>query len=117
MHYPRLVETLIRWSYAEVLWICLGPNQTFFAKYIGTYDYLLPSAISSQINVDEGEITALALGIDETYFIRQGHEYKKSDLKGHYPKLAAGLDEYRRPIVCSPESSEPGLWVTNIVCP
>lgn len=58
---------------------------------------------------DDGEITAVALGKDDSYVIirERGWEW---DLKGHYGALSDNLKTSRSaPRVCSPESSKLAL--------
>lgn len=96
MEYPKLYEELESCSHARVLWICLGPNQTYFLKRYGGYHYLLTPAFSSKIRevyVRGGlsaNITAVALGINITYVIVQ-KTHITWDLKGYYNKLDAIL--------------------------
>lgn len=107
--YPELRMQLQHES--EFLWICLGPNRTFFARLRDTYCYNVPPAITSVIEKfkGNGEITAVALGIDETYVIVYGRKWTWN-LKGYYVGLGDDLEwALSTPRVRSPESSEPRL--------
>ena len=104
-------------SHAQFLWICLGPNQTFFARLRDTYRYKLSRAITSVIEKGkvDGEITAVALGSDETYVIIYGDKCRW-DLKGCYGKLDIQLkNASSAPSVCSPESSESRHSMINLI--
>lgn len=81
----------------------------------GTFDYILPPAISSMMNQIKSEITAVALGKNETYVIVHGNEWTY-DLKGYYGNLSTYLEEASSvPRVCYPEPSDPGLSITDLM--
>lgn len=115
-HYPQLNEKLDNCSHAEILWISLGPNQTFFVKFKKGFYYWLTPAISSKIDEveDDDDITTVALGVRETYVIIYGGKWKWH-LKGLYGGLDTCLENAESaPRVCSPKSSELALPITNI---
>lgn len=110
LEYPDLYEKLRNWSSTNVLWIWLGPNQTFFVKLQEDFYYKVPSAIKPIIDTIEGDITAVALGINKTYVIIHGNELTY-DLKDYYGELGIILKDIKLiPRVCLPKLSEPGLF-------
>lgn len=97
LQYPLLHQRLYNWAHVEVQWVCLGPAGTYFAKWEGREDYFLPPVIESQIvRVKDDGITAVALGIDQTYVIVYG-DTMMWNLKGHYGRLATCLEKAKSP--------------------
>ena len=90
--YPFLYEKLQNEIPSrEPLLISLGPNQTFYSKW-DTYNWWkVPTSITNKIQevMDQG-ITAVALGMDESYVIVHGNRWSW-DLKGNYNGLRESL--------------------------
>lgn len=108
VEYPQLAITVCEWSYEKLLWISLGPNETYFMKGADTYEAYLPLTMQSEIRGVIGGITAFALGIDETYVIVHGNQWSWN-LKGHYSGLDIRLEKaMSAPRVCAPALSGPG---------
>ena len=101
---------------SAILWICLGPNQTYFARFYYSVDYSLSPAIRSKVEeIGGNNITAIALGINETYVIVHGNKWIY-DLKGHYGSLTTKLDKSTlAPRVCFSESLQLRLSIINVM--
>ena len=86
--YPFLCEKLQNeLGTRELLLLSLGPDQSFYSKWQGYSWWKLPTAITNKVQEVQGQgITAVALGMDESYVIVHGNKWSW-DLKGNYNGL------------------------------
>ncbi|CAG9988621.1 unnamed protein product [Clonostachys byssicola] len=90
--YPFLLDKLRNeMPSREPLLISLGPNQTFYSKWDNYNWWKVPTSITNKIQevMNQG-ITAVALGMDESYVIVHGNRWSW-DLKGNYNGLREAL--------------------------